>query len=458
MSLIYLSSLILLVIVILYISSQLLKHRRRKHSIGIFHLHCSSGGGGEGVLWHLINKIVNCYPTFSVNIYTSNNLIDKDKILMGVNKRFNIDLSSSKHRLHLIPLRSSILVSPEIYPFLTLLFQNLGSILVSLEAAFYLIPWVYFETIGFSFTIPIFKLHQCKTIAYVHYPTISTDMIEKVEINVHPSYNNRGVFVRSSLMRQLKLKYYQLLAKLYGYSGKVTDLVMVNSSWTCGHIKSLWKVEPHIVFPPCNIESFRTLRIDRFVSLKQSGLRIVSIAQYRPEKNHVMQIMAFYKFILLTKSESTLTMFGSCRGPEDERRADELEELVHKLNIEGKVKIRRESSFDELLVGLSNADVAIHTMENEHFGMVLLECMAAGLIMIAHNSGGPKMDIIDEGYNGFLAHDEDEFAEKLAFVNSMRLADRQKIRLNAISKSLNFSVYVFGDMIEKLCEPLIVST
>lgn len=33
-------------------------------------------------------------------------------------------------------------------------------------------------------------------------------------------------------------------------------------------------------------------------------------------------------------------------------------------------------------------------MENEHFGIAVVEMMAAGLIVMAHNSAGPREDII----------------------------------------------------------------
>jgi hypothetical protein len=33
-------------------------------------------------------------------------------------------------------------------------------------------------------------------------------------------------------------------------------------------------------------------------------------------------------------------------------------------------------------------------MWNEHFGIGVVELMAAGVVTIAHNSGGPKMDIV----------------------------------------------------------------
>ena len=43
---------------------------------------------------------------------------------------------------------------------------------------------------------------------------------------------------------------------------------------------------------------------------------------------------------------------------------------------------------------LRKASVGIHTMWNEHFGISVVEMMAAGLVVVAHNSGGPSMDIV----------------------------------------------------------------
>ena len=43
------------------------------------------------------------------------------------------------------------------------------------------------------------------------------------------------------------------------------------------------------------------------------------------------------------------------------------------------------------------ASLGIHTMWMEHFGIGVVEYMAAGVIPVAHNSAGPKMDIVVEG-------------------------------------------------------------
>jgi alpha-1,2-mannosyltransferase len=50
---------------------------------------------------------------------------------------------------------------------------------------------------------------------------------------------------------------------------------MVNSTWTKGHIESLWKRDADIVYPPCDTERFSELDI------KERERIIVSVAQFR---------------------------------------------------------------------------------------------------------------------------------------------------------------------------------
>ncbi len=60
----------------------------------------------------------------------------------------------------------------------------------------------------------------------------------------------------------------KLFARLYGWCGRRSEVTMVNSSWTEGHVSSIWlgKAESeegllHRVYPPCDTEEFE--RIDR---------------------------------------------------------------------------------------------------------------------------------------------------------------------------------------------------
>lgn len=108
------------------------------------------------------------------------------------------------------------------------------------------------DTMGYSFTYILFKLLAgCKVACYVHYPTISTDMLQLVEER-RDIYNNRTTITRSPWKTRLKIwydvlrrslvshpslgltvslavsqRYYRIFARIYGYMGSFTDLAMV---------------------------------------------------------------------------------------------------------------------------------------------------------------------------------------------------------------------------------------
>lgn len=126
------------------------------------------------------------------------------------------------------------------YPVGTMFFQSFASMIVSLECIIRFTPDIYCDTIGAAFSYPVVKLLTNATIlAYVHYPTISTDMMNKVR-EQRPSYNNTNVITKSITISYIKLCYYKIFAMLYTWAGSYAQLVMVNSTWTMNHIKQLW--------------------------------------------------------------------------------------------------------------------------------------------------------------------------------------------------------------------------
>ena len=107
---------------------------------------------------------------------------------------------------------------------------------------------------------------------------------------------------------------------------------MVNSSWTQAHISSLWwrLGTPQLVYPPCNTTSLSVLPLDR----KLKSLYLVSLAQFRPEKDHAKQLRAFALAqeqagrVWSPASEAVLAarlkIIGSCRDQDDHDRVDQL--------------------------------------------------------------------------------------------------------------------------------------
>jgi alpha-1,2-mannosyltransferase len=61
----------------------------------------------------------------------------------------------------------------------------------------------------------------------------------------------------------------------------------------------------------------------------------------------------------------------------------------------------------------------------------IVEMMAAGLIVVAHKSGGPKTDIIEEGQTGFFAYDIDSYATMMEQIFEMPVDERRQIQERA---------------------------
>lgn len=65
---------------------------------------------------------------------------------------------------------------------------------------------------GYAFTLPLFKYFGgCKVGCYVHYPTISTDMLKRVKSRTL-AHNNRNIVAKNPFLTWIKLTYYRIFA------------------------------------------------------------------------------------------------------------------------------------------------------------------------------------------------------------------------------------------------------
>ena len=84
--------------------------------------------------------------------------------------------------------------------------------------------------------------------------------------------------------------------------------------------------------------------------------------------------------------------------------------------------------------------------------------MAAGTVMLAHDSGGPKLDIVVQHSNkptGFLASDVDSYAAAMKTIFEMSPSERLEMRENARESISRFSEEEFETVFLMLCEPLL---
>lgn len=240
------------------------------------------------------------------------------------------------------------------------------------EALMKCVPDVYIDSMGYAFTVPLFKyLGGCQIGCYVHYPTISTDMLSVVR-SQNARFNNAAIITTNPLLSKLKLAYYYIFASIYGLVGSCSDVVMVNSSWTLNHILSLWRCSDRtsIVYPPCGVQAFLDIPLQEEEKVVEQS--IVSVSQFRPEKDHPLQIRAFAKLlekIAGQQLQPKLLLIGGCRNHEDDQRVDRLKKLCQELGVEKSVEFKINIPFEELKQHLADAAIGLHTMWNEHFGI-----------------------------------------------------------------------------------------
>ncbi|KDN52434.1 glycosyltransferase family 4 protein [Tilletiaria anomala UBC 951] len=485
----------------------------RRLIIGFFHPYCNAGGGGERVLFEALAYHLQNDPNVICVVYTGDvgplpdvkqvhapadeaafdaaykslrsetqetrdspktikqnaearevgreKKVTKEDIISKVKSRFAIELDSE--RLLFLPLDARKFVDDSYWKHFTLLGQSLGSVLLAFEAMSELIPDVFIDTMGYAFTYPAVRLFSKKLPigTYTHYPTISTDMLRRIE-NREASHTNNTTTASSAWRSALKLRYYRTFAWIYSWALRRASRVVANGTWTRNHLDQLMNAglprnshkrrRVEVVYPPCDTEGLATFPLDN------ARVGFVSLAQFRPEKEHATQLR-FLRALLDRhpdvvakhgKQDLKMTMMGSCRNEGDEARIEMLKALVKRLHLEEYVEFVVNAPWSEVIQRLSTASIGISTMVDEHFGMNVVEFMAAGLITLSHASAGPLLDISVPNASGertgYHALTPDDFADRAAEILRLREGEALSIRKRARARAQNiFGAQSFRD-------------
>ena len=263
------------------------------------------------------------------------------------------------------------------------------------QSPLFILPDIFIDTTGCALTyLPAKLLFGCHVLAYVHYPTISTDMLQLVwERRRTGTYNHQSYIAKSFITTYIKLFYYIWFAILYGCVGSLSTMVFVNSTWTYNHIASLWKYAAYrkrirIIYPPCSLPSNDDESKSSTLAMIRNDQRepiILSIGQFRPEKDHRLQIEAMAQY--LRKYHPTcmendnrsgpssvpsqgvhpqLVLIGSCRNDADQQRLESLQQLCRTLQISAQVKFVVNEPFSIVQQYLYRSTIGIHTVRVEY--------------------------------------------------------------------------------------------
>lgn len=346
------------------------------------------------------------------------------------------------------------------WPRFTLLGQSIGSLILGWDAFTLLAPDIMIDTMGYAFVLALSKwlFPSVPTAAYVHYPTISTDMLQSLNSTDGSQGLNAGS--GKGFRGLAKQFYWQKFASLYSWVGGSVDIVMTNSSWTQSHISTLWKPsrasqQPSprpitVVYPPCAVAELQEKIPVTLENEKDRQPHILYIAQFRPEKMHTTIIDAFHTFLrehhssTPPSSRPRLILVGSVRDDHDEKRVYKLR--LQAQEVKDSVDFVVNAKWPQILEFLKSSKVGVNGMWNEHFGIGVVEYQAAGLVAVVNDSGGPKADIVvevDGGRTGFHATTPKEFADGFAQALALKDEEAYAMRCRARKSSWRFSEEVF---------------
>ncbi|GAB0497822.1 hypothetical protein MMPV_009159 [Pyropia vietnamensis] len=404
---------------------------RRRPVVGFFHPAALGGGGGERVLWTAINAIHDRYGDgVEVVVYAAwssafaragsagGGGADGSAALRGsisagggvrlalarsvVRRQFGLSI---RGEVQCVDLRSAWLLNPRLYPRFTLILQSLAAIPVAAEALYRYPPSLLIDTAGHPFLAFLTSAvsPRIPVVAYVHYPVISTDMLAVVASRT-PQYNNASAVARSAVASRAKLVYYRRFAAAYAAAGARTAVAMTNSSWTAAHVRAIWTRAPSpptpTVYPPCELSPLLALPLRR-----PRRPLMASVGQYRPEKRHELQLEVLAALRRGSPSrppvDVKLIMVGGASTPADHGRVAALRARAAVLGLgDDALDIRVNVGRDEVVGVLGGVGLVLHTMVDEHFGIGVVEAMAAGAVVVAHHSGGVATDIVGVQHEG----------------------------------------------------------
>jgi len=186
------------------------------------------------------------------------------------------------------------------------------------------------------------------------------------------------------------------------------DLVISISEYTSKRIKSIYGVEPVLIYPPI-LDFFKLLSEKgkkKFIKSKRMEKPfLLAHGRVIPDKNYKMLIPLMHKF-----NNFNLIISGSI----DKAYHNELEKEIRAQNLQDRIKILGRIPKNDLLGYYNTASLFLLPAPKEDFGMTMVESIACGCPVIAWDDGAGPSEVLNKE-NGLLAkpYKGKDFAEKI---------------------------------------------
>lgn len=293
------------------------------------------------------------------------------------------------------------------------LYQRLGSYIPLEKAVRREKPDIVF--IDSELYKPILKLKErngFRLLEYIHFP-IHALRFERGDVpeeyrEAFERYIADARMYHKKYEKGLWKYYFKLWLRLYGRVARdnpfeTAHVVMANSRYVARLVKMLWHGEAVVLNPPVKARDFETHGMRSF---EERDDAVVMIGRISPEK----RIEDVIDAIALTDTKPALRVVGGLIPTAIPYR-ESLERRAKEKGV--KLEFFINAPRNKLVKTLTSSKVFVHATIGEHFGIAVVEGMAAGCPVVVHRSGGPYEDIIDCGNYGLSYDSIEELAEHI---------------------------------------------
>lgn len=155
------------------------------------------------------------------------------------------------------------------------------------------------------------------------------------------------------------------------YRGKDLVIKMVSDNW----------YDPRYYVPLVCTPS-----IKEKTYINNNVIHLLDVGKYREYKNHFFLIDAFNK--VKDKDKFQLRIIGQLSQSSEKEYYDRLNKYINELGLSSQIEVLGDVAFDEMNKIYEEADVLILPSKKESAGMVILEAMAQGLLVMSSNGCG----------------------------------------------------------------------
>jgi glycosyltransferase involved in cell wall biosynthesis len=249
---------------------------------------------------------------------------------------------------------------------------------------------------------------------YLHFPTFLMS-------STTPRYASNKY--RKSLFWRAYFKPYSLLTRSLAMRAMTrSSLILTNSEFSRGAIREAFSdVHPYVLYPPVDTKRFSHAYSQ---PINTREVKVLVVARFSPEK----QIENAITVAHLLGGNIKFQIVGSLT-PANRPYFKMLQNMIETYGLTQTVTLTPNASNEELIDAMSKSMIYFHTMIGEHFGVSIVEAMAAGLVPIVPAYGGCS-EIAPREYQYHTLQEAAAYISK----NAKIVDDEKRVQMHDIAR------------------------